>query len=301
MDFLCLISVIHDIGDRNIRLVMNSFLQSIMAERRNDAWKASAHLPLERLERVVAGLPRIRSLKERLTCAQARGSQAVIIAEVKKASPSAGLLRESYDPAAMARIYEQAGAAGVSVLTEPRHFLGRDEDLKQVRQAVNLPVLRKDFVSAPYQVFETRAIGADVILLITAGLEDHLLNELYIIALAIGLDVIVEVHTRDEMARVLPFDQAIIGVNSRDLNTLKTDLACARDLARLVPTGRLAIAESGIKSRHDIEDLQTCGYRGFLIGETLMKSDHAAATLHELSGIDIQVINHKEHREHKIK
>ncbi|MFH1970246.1 MAG: indole-3-glycerol phosphate synthase TrpC [Verrucomicrobiota bacterium] len=263
---------------------MNSLLQSIMAERRNDAWQASAYLPLERLERIAAGLPKNRSLKERLTCAQACGRQAAIIAEIKKASPSAGLLCKSYDPAALASTYEQAGAVGVSVLTEPRHFLGRDEDLKQVRQAVNLPILRKDFVSDPYQVFETRALGADVILLIAAGLENSLLKQLYIIALAIGLDVIVEVHTRNEVDRVLPLDQAIIGVNNRDLNTLKTDLAQARDLAPLIPPGRLAIAESGIKSRHEIEDLQARGYRGFLIGETLMKSDNVAATLRELSG-----------------
>ena len=263
---------------------MSSFLQSVMAERRNHAWQASAHLPLERLERIVAGLPKIRSLKERLACTQAHSRQAGIIAEVKKASPSAGLLCEAYEPAAVAGIYEQAGAAGVSVLTEPRHFLGRDEDLKQVRQAVNLPILRKDFVSAPYQVFETRALGADVILLIAAGLKDRLLNELYIIALAIGLDIIMEVHTRDEMDRVLPLDQAIIGVNNRDLNTLKTDLEQAHDLAPLIPPGRLAIAESGIKSRHDIEDLQARGYRGFLIGESLMKSDDAAATLRALTG-----------------
>ena len=263
---------------------MSSLLQSIMAERRNDAWQASAHLPLERLERIVAGLPKIRSLKQRLTGTQANSRPANIIAEVKKASPSAGLLCEAYDPAAVARTYAQAGAAGVSVLTEPRHFLGREEDLKQVRQAVNLPILRKDFVSDPYQVFETRALGADVILLIATGLEDHLLNELYIIARAIGLDVIMEVHTRDEMDRVLRFDQAIIGVNNRDLNTLKTDLAFARDLAPLIPPGRLAIAESGIKSRHDIDDLQARGYKGFLIGEALMKSDDADATLRALLG-----------------
>ena len=122
-----------------------------MAERRNDARQASVHLPLERLERIGAGLPKIRSLKERLTRAEAHSRQAGIIAEVKKASPSAGLLCESYDPAAVARTYAQAGAVGISVLTEPRHFLGRDEDLKQVRQAVNLPVLRKDFVSDPYR------------------------------------------------------------------------------------------------------------------------------------------------------
>jgi len=284
MDFHSLISVIRDIRGKNICLVMNSFLQSIMAERRNDAWQASANLPLERLERIVVEFPKICSLRERLARMENHRHKASIIAEVKKASPSAGLLCESYNPAALAKIYEQAGAIGVSVLTEPRHFLGRDEDLKQVRQAVNLPLLRKDFISDPYQVFETRVLGADVILLIVAGLEGCLLNDLYIIARAVGLDVIVEVHTRDEMDRVLPLDQAIIGVNSRDLNTLKTDLACARNLASLIPPGRLAIAESGIKSRNDIEDLQAHGYNGFLIGESLMKSDNAAATLNTLSG-----------------
>ncbi|MDD5676753.1 MAG: indole-3-glycerol phosphate synthase TrpC [Kiritimatiellae bacterium] len=263
---------------------MNSFLQSIMAERRNDAKHSSVHLPLARLERIVAGLPKIRSLKEGLIQGKRHERQAHIIAEVKKSSPSAGLLRAAYDPAGVARTYEQAGAAGISVLTEPRHFLGRDKDLQQVRQAVNLPILRKDFVSDPYQVLETRALGADVILLIAAGLEDALLKQLYVTALAIGLDVIVEVHTQEELNRVLPFDQAIIGVNSRDLNTLKTDLEQARDLAPLIPPGRRKIAESGIKSRHDIEDLQAHGYSGFLIGETLMKSDNAAATLRGLIG-----------------
>ena len=254
-----------------------------MAERRNDAWRSSIALPLERLEQTVAGLPRTRSLKKRLMDAKAR-RQAGIIAEVKKASPSAGRLRESYDPAAIAKTYARAGAIGISVLTEPRHFLGRDEDLKLVHQAVTLPVLRKDFVSEPYQVFETRALGADVVLLIAAGLENSLLKQLYIIALSIGLEVIVEVHTQNEMDRILPFDQAIIGVNNRDLNTLQTDLARARDLAPLIPTGRLTIAESGIKSRRDIEDLQAHGYCGFLIGETLMKSKDAAATLRALLG-----------------
>lgn len=255
-----------------------------MAERRNDARRANNSLPLERLERIVAKLPRIRSLKERLACAQTHNRQAGIIAEVKKASPSAGLLRKAYDPAALAKTYEEAGAIGVSVLTEPRHFLGRDDDLKQVRQAVNLPVLRKDFVSEPYQVFETRALGADVILLIVAGLKDRLLSELYGIALAIGLDVIVEAHTQDEMERALPLDQAILGINNRDLNTLKTDLAFALNLAPLIPAGRLTIAESGIKNRRAIEELQARGYKGFLIGETLMRSGNAAATLRALLG-----------------
>lgn len=265
-------------------LEMNSWLQSIMTARRDDARQANSRLPLAHLQRIVQGLPKIRSLKERLIYAPGHRRQTGIIAEVKKASPSAGRLRESYDPARMAGIFEQAGATGISVLTEPRHFLGRDEDLRQVRQAVNLPILRKDFVADPYQVFETRALGADVILLIVAGLENTLLKELYSTALNIGLDVIAEVHTPEELDRVLPLNQAIIGVNSRDLNTLRTDLAKARELAPIIPTDRLAIAESGIKDRRDIEDLQARGYRGFLIGETLMKSGDVAATLRALLG-----------------
>lgn len=256
---------------------MSSFLQSVMAERRHDAWRACKQIPLERLEKIAAGLPKCRSLKARL-----RGATPGIIAEVKKASPSAGVLCQAYQPAALAQTYEQAGAAGISVLTEPRHFLGKDEDLRQVRQVVNLPILRKDFLSDPYQVFESRSLGADVVLLIAAGLEHHLLKELYIIALAIGLEVIVEVHTGEELERALPLKEAIIGVNSRNLQTLITDLAVARELAPLIPSERLAIAESGLKSRAEIEELQALGYKGFLIGETLMKSDNAAATLREL-------------------
>lgn len=264
---------------------MNAFLQSVTAERQNDARQASRRLPLARLKQIISGLPASRSLQKRLAQAGANERLPGIIAEVKKASPSAGLLRDPYNPAAIAKEYEQAGAIGISVLTEPRYFLGRDEDLQQVRRAVSAPLLRKDFISEPYQVFETRALGADVILLIAAGLEDHLLKELYNIALTIGLDVIAEVHTRVELDRVLPLDQAILGVNSRDLNTLKTDLAVARDLAPLIPPGRLAIAESGIRTRRDVADLQARGYRGFLIGETLMKSGNVPATLRDLMGL----------------
>lgn len=263
---------------------MNAFLQSVTAERQKDARQASRRQPLARLQQIVSGLSASQSLRKRLTQAWANARLPGIIAEVKKASPSAGLLRDQYDPAAIAAEYEQAGAIGISVLTEPRHFLGRDEDLQQVRQAVSAPILRKDFISDPYQVFETRALGADVILLITAGLEDHLLKELYNIALEIGLEVIAEVHTPAELDRVLPLDQAILGVNSRDLNTLETDLAVARELAPLIPPGRLAIAESGIKNRSDVADLQARGYKGFLIGETLMKSGNVPATLRELMG-----------------
>ncbi|MBI2442086.1 MAG: indole-3-glycerol phosphate synthase TrpC [Lentisphaerae bacterium] len=265
---------------------MSSFLQSVMAERRHDVWRESELLPLERLEKMVGTLPKCRSLKERLRRPAGSLQATSIIAEVKKASPSAGVLCQSYNPAALARTYERAGAIGISVLTEPRYFQGKDDDLKQVRQAVSLPLLRKDFLSDPYQVFETRALGADSILLIAAGLEDHLLKELYIIALAIGLEVIVEAHTRAELERALPLDQAILGVNSRNLNTLATDLAVARELAALIPPGRLTIAESGLKSRREIEDLEQHGYKGFLIGETLLKSDNPSTTLRALLGPD---------------
>ena len=191
---------------------------------------------------------------------------------MKKASPSAGLLCKDYNPADIAREYERSGAIGISVLTEPRHFLGSDDDLCQVCKAVSLPVLRKDFICDKYQVYESAVLGADVILLIAAALDSYSLKELYTVALSIGLETIIEVHTLEELDTVLPLEKGIVGVNSRNLRTLKTDLSVARELVRSIPSGRIAIAESGIRSRKDIEELQALGYKGFLVGESLMKS-----------------------------
>jgi indole-3-glycerol phosphate synthase len=254
-------------------------LHTIMAERREDVARLRRERPLEAL--LAEGKGRARhSLRRRL----AAGGGTRIIAELKKASPSAGLIRSEYRPGEVARAYEAAGAAAVSVLTEPRHFLGGAAHLREVRRAVAVPVLRKDFICDAYQVAEAAAWGADVVLLIVAGLEEPLLRELYAAAVENGLEVLAEAHTEREAETALALEGAVLGINSRDLRTLKTDLAVARRLAAGIPAGRAAIAESGIRTRRDVEALEALGYRGFLVGEVLMASDSPARKLAELLG-----------------
>jgi len=212
------------------------------------------------------------------------GTGTSIVAEVKKASPSAGLLRPDYDPGAMAAIYEANGACGISVLTEPKHFLGRAAHLEAVRAAVSLPVLRKDFMCDPYQVLEAAAWGADVVLLIVAALDDGLMRELYDTARELGLDVLAESHNEAELERALALEDAVVGVNSRNLKTLKTDLAVAHAVSGQIPGDRLSLAESGIKTREDIEGLTGVGYSGFLIGESIVGHEDPGAKLRELLG-----------------
>ena len=241
-------------------------LGNIMAERKAAVMNARANVSVAELEKVASSRVH-HSLVARLQHAE----QTAIVAEVKKASPSAGVLRPDYDPAGIAAGYAGAGAVGISVLTEPIHFLGSEADLRAVRAAVELPVLRKDFICDPYQILEAAAWGADVVLLIAAALDRQEMLLLYRMALDLGLDVLAEVHNREELARVLPLEEAIIGVNSRNLKTLETNLDTARQLAVSIPADRVSIAESGIKTRADIEDLERHGYRGFLIGESLLR------------------------------
>jgi indole-3-glycerol phosphate synthase len=254
-------------------------LRSIIAERRSDVERAKRELPVERLLETALGR-RYRSLYERLSS----GTGTRIIAELKKASPSAGLLRPDYRPEDIAAAYQEAGAAGISVLTEPRHFMGSEQHLRRVRNCVELPVLRKDFICDAYQLAEAAAWGADVVLLIVGALTPDLLRSLYTRALELGLEVLAETHSGDEIVVALELDRAIVGVNSRDLRTLRTDLATARSLAAEIPGERVAVAESGIRERADIEELECLGYNGFLIGETLMKDGEPGNKLKELLG-----------------
>jgi indole-3-glycerol phosphate synthase len=255
----------------------NNLLARIMAERLADGQAARRRVPVEDLQ--LAAEKRVhRSLIANLRSARLPR----IIAEVKKASPSAGLLRKLYRPAAMAREYEAAGAAGVSVLTEPRHFLGSDEHLRQVRRAVLLPILRKDFIADAYQVCESAAWGADVVLLIAAAMDRGRLLDLYRVARGLRLEVIIEVHTAAELRLALKFPEAIIGVNNRNLKTLQTDLGVARRLAPLIPKDRLAIAESGIRTAAAVRRLQALGYSGFLIGESLLREGRPGDNLRKL-------------------
>ncbi len=266
---------------------MSDILQTIMAERLNDAQTAGLQIPLETLQKQAGLIAVHRSLIELLKQGDKTGGRLTcIIAEVKKASPSAGLLCRDYNPVDIAREYEKAGAVGISVLTEPRHFLGSDEHLRQVHHAVNIPVLRKDFIGDPFQVYESAVLGADVVLLIAAALDANVLRNLYHIALSIGLEVIIEVHTREELEKVLPLEKGILGVNSRNLKTMKTDLSVASAMAADIPADRVAIAESGVKTRKDIEELEALGYKGFLIGETLMKSADISIQLKSLMGVN---------------
>jgi indole-3-glycerol phosphate synthase len=256
-----------------------NILEAIMAERRRAVARARRRVPLAALEAAAAGR-RHRSLAARL--AGARGT--AIIAELKRASPSAGLLRVDYRPARLAAAYAAAGACGLSVLTEPRHFRGSAAHLKAARRATALPVLRKDFMVDPYQAAEAAAWGADVVLLILAALAPAEARALYDAARAYGLEVLAEAHTAAEVDAALALKDAIVGVNSRNLKTLRTDLRTARRLAAAIPRGRLAVAESGIRTRRDIEGLEAAGYRGFLIGESLLAAPDPGAKLRELLG-----------------
>jgi indole-3-glycerol phosphate synthase len=255
-------------------------LRSIVEERRRDVQDARARIPEERLRAQAAARRDHRSLAAALRA----GTGTRIIAEMKRASPSAGTLREDYHPADIARRYAGAGACALSVLTEPRHFRGDPEDLRAARAAADLPVLRKDFLCDPYQVWEAAAWGADAVLLIVAAVAPDSMAVLYREALAGGLDVLAEAHTEDEVGAALRLDRAIVGVNSRDLRTLKTDLAVARRLAGLIPDDRLCVAESGIRTRADVVALEACGYDGFLVGETLLRAGDPPARLRELRG-----------------
>jgi indole-3-glycerol phosphate synthase len=253
-------------------------LAQIMRERRRDVARERRRVSLKTLLWEAEKRPR-HSLAARL----AAPSGPRVVAEVKKASPSAGLLRPEYDPAALAREYAAAGAVGISVLTEPRHFLGSEDDLRRVRAAVALPILRKDFVCDPYQLAEAAAWGADVVLLIAAALDPALCRTLHLASRELGLETIIEVHNLDELAVAVACEGAIIGVNSRNLKTLKTNLAVAHALAAAMPEGRLCMAESGIRTPEDIRTLSAAGYDGFLVGESLLRQPSPGEALRALT------------------
>lgn len=207
-----------------------------------------------------------------------------LIAEVKKASPSAGLIREDFDPVEIATTYETAGAACISCLTDEPYFKGKLEYLTAIRNAVSIPVMRKDFILDRYQVTEARAAGADCILLIAECLDDCTMRDLYFYASELGMECLIEVYDPDNLDRVLKLEAPLIGINNRNLKTFVTDLKHSTDLATRIPDRAYLVSESGIRERSDVEHLLQFGIRGILVGETLMRQEDIAGKARELLG-----------------
>ncbi len=259
---------------------MSDVLTRICNDKREHIAACKTARPLVEIEATARLADSPRGFARRLSAAAETGYG--LIAEIKKASPSRGLIRADFDPPSIARAYEAGGAACMSVLTDTPYFQGCDEDLVAARSAVGLPALRKDFMLDIYQVAEARALGADCILLIVAALEDGQANELAAAAHEWGMDVLAEVHDADEMDRALRLDADLIGVNNRNLKTLAVDIATTESLAPLVPSDRVLVCESGLFTRDDLARMAAAGARCFLIGESLMRQNDIEAAVRDL-------------------
>lgn len=254
-------------------------LDRILESRRAEVEHRKAVLPEAALKYGVKAAPPVRNFPAALL-----RSGLNVIAELKPASPSRGVLRDPFDPIALAHSLETSGAAALSVLTEGEFFHGSLKNLREARKSIFIPVLRKDFIFDPWQVWEARANDADSFLLIVAALEDALLNDLIILGREIGMEALVEVHTPDELDRALAADARIVGVNNRNLKTLTVDVQTSYNLITNIPEDCIAVAESGLRTNEDLVKLRAAGFDAFLIGESLMTAEDPGAALSSLLG-----------------
>ncbi len=254
-----------------------SILEKIMHDKVHELAGARQKLPAVCLENVLDRAPQVRSFKQALV-----SHAPAIIAEVKKASPSAGVIREDFDPLAIGRDYQQSGAAALSVITEVSHFHGGLENLARLRWNTKIPLLRKDFIVDSYQILEARHAGADAVLLIAVLLDAGTLKHLRMEAERLGMDALIEVHNEAELQQALDAGACLIGVNNRDLRSFQVSLDVSLNLGRIIPRHVVAVAESGIRSADDVRKLSDAGFRGFLVGEHLMRSASPGAALKQL-------------------
>jgi len=256
-------------------------LKKILDRKAEEITERALRIPLDQLARLSAQQPATRGFSRALESRLAQ-QQPAVIAEIKKASPSKGVLRQQFDPVAIAHSYQQHGATCLSVLTDVDFFQGCDQYLRDVRAATTLPILRKDFTIDPYQVYESRVMGADCILLIVAALPPDQLSALYQLAIDIGLDVLVEVHDAAELRVALDLGAKLVGINNRNLHTFEVSLETTTRLRPHIPDDRLVIAESGILTRADVERLQQHHVHAFLVGEAFMRAEEPGVALSQL-------------------
>jgi len=252
-------------------------LDRIVESKKNILIKSKLDCNISKLESIINKLPEVLDFKNALR--KKNTDDIRIIAEIKKASPSKGIIREDFDPLKIARQYEANNAAAISILTESEFFMGKLDFLRDIKITVNIPLLRKDFLFDPYQIYEARANGADAVLLIAAILEKSLLEELLFVVKKLSMNALVEVHTKEELKKVLQTDAEIIGINNRNLNTFDTNIQTSIDLMADIPESKVIVTESGIKTKEDIQKLSKAGVDAFLIGESFMRADNPGEML----------------------
>ncbi|MCL5975760.1 MAG: indole-3-glycerol phosphate synthase TrpC [Gammaproteobacteria bacterium] len=256
-------------------------LKKILQRKQQEIAERSKRLPINLLQQLAENADPVRGFVEAIE-RKLNAGQSAVIAEIKKASPSKGVLRADFQPAEIALSYQNGGAACLSVLTDQDFFQGHEDYLKQARFACQLPVIRKDFIIDPYQVFEARAIGADCILLIVAALDDDQLEQLSQLAIQLDMDVLVEVHNEEELHRAMVMNLPLIGINNRDLHTFETSLETTIKLLNFIPDETIVITESGILGKEDVALMREHGVNGFLVGEAFMRSEDPGVALANL-------------------